>query len=284
MPELPEVEHLRRHLEKRILNRPISRVRLRRRDVLTTCPGIRMSLARGLLDGGVVTTLNRRGKQLAIEVSDGRVVCLHLGMSGRVRVVDPGTAYDPHTHCVWTLQDGRKELEMRFIDPRRFGGLWSFPTLESLLSGRWSNLGPDALSMGPDDLEQALAGRSRGLKSALLDQATVAGLGNIYVDEVLFRQGWHPRQPANTLYRPEIELLTTEIVGILCQAITQGGSTVRTWLDPEGQKGGFSLSHQVYGRGGELCVNCGQRLSQSQVNQRTTVWCGWCQRFKRRKS
>ena len=172
---------------------------------------------------------------------------------------------------------------MRFIDPRRFGGLWTFNSRERLLSDRWGALGPDAASIDPDLMSERLKGRSKGLKSSLLDQAVVAGLGNIYVDEALFRSRLHPRQPAGSLKRVEIERLTESVVGILHLAIKQGGSTIHTWADLSGHPGGFSTQHQVYGRAGEMCITCGQSLSTALVAQRTTVWCSKCQRLRIRK-
>ena len=236
-----------------------------------------------LLQEATVATLERLGKQLAIHADDGRVLCLHLGMSGQVQLVDPGDPVKPHTHCTWSLREGRRRLEMRFVDPRRFGGLWTFASRDRLLGDRWSQLGPDALDLDPGLLARQLEGRARGLKATLLDQAIVAGLGNIYVDEILFRARLHPRQPAGTVKRDEVERIADATLGILGQAIQQGGSTVRSWLDSEGQVGEFARSHKVYGRSGDMCVDCGQPLRDDLVAQRQTVWCPNCQRLKRRK-
>ena len=287
MPELPEVEHLRRHLRSSIQGATVKGVQLRRPDVVNRC-GVnsnKSATSKDLLLGGKITKLDRRGKQLAIEVDDGRVLCVHLGMSGRIQVLQPGDSDDvePHTHCIWKLQGGPGAREMRFIDPRRFGGLWTLECRHELLSSRWEQLGPDALSVDPVTLASRLSGRSRGIKSALLDQLVVAGLGNIYVDETLFRARLHPNQPAGTLKHAEIQILVTEMMGILQEAITMGGSTVRSWLDSTGQEGTFASTHQVYGRCGEMCVRCGQPLQDGIIAQRQTVWCSKCQPFRRRR-
>ena len=172
---------------------------------------------------------------------------------------------------------------MRFIDPRRFGGIWPISSRQKLFSSRWSHLGPDALEITSEDLMERLKGRSRPLKSALLDQAIVAGLGNIYVDESLFQSGLNPRQPASTLKADEIDRLRRVFVGILGKAIKLGGSTVRTWVDSTGQEGRFTKTHQVYGREGEMCMNCGKPLTADLIAQRQTVWCTRCQPYRRRK-
>ncbi|MDG2424120.1 MAG: bifunctional DNA-formamidopyrimidine glycosylase/DNA-(apurinic or apyrimidinic site) lyase [Phycisphaerales bacterium] len=285
MPELPEVEHLCRHLRSSIQDATITEVHLRRPGIVN--PGEKRSRAssRDLLLDGTICNLERKGKQLAIEVEDGRILCIHLGMSGRVQVIKRNESVDlePHTHCTWLLHGAPEAREIRFVDPRRFGGLWTLCSREKLLSTRWDQLGPDALIVNPDILARRLSGRSRGLKSALLDQGVVAGLGNIYVDETLFRAGLNPRQPAGTLKPDEIQCLVTEMVGILQEAIRMGGSTIRTWLDSSGKKGDFASTHRVYGRSGCLCVSCGQLLKDKIIAQRQTVWCSKCQPLRRRR-
>ena len=289
MPELPEVEHLRRHLHSGIQGATVTRVQLNRSDVVNPRgPGVklRQSLEHQLLLGATITSLERHGKQLAIQAADGRVLCIHLGMSGRIRLVEPGDDHEPiepHTHCTWSLGESRGAVEMRFVDPRRFGGLWPLDSRERLLATRWSKLGPDALTLEVANLAEQLAGRSRGLKAALLDQGIISGLGNIYVDEALFRAKLHPKQPAGTVKALEIQRLRDAVVGILGRAIEMGGSTVRTWVDSLGQEGSFTRTHQVYGRGGCVCMECGQLLLAEIIAQRQTVWCSQCQPLRLRK-
>ena len=289
MPELPEVEHLCRHLRSHIIGAEVRKVWLYRPDFIdrggAERGGPRMSRERRLLKGGVISKVHRHGKQFAIEAEDGRVLSMHLGMSGRVQIPDHDDSIklEPHTHCVWSLQRASGSCEMRFIDPRRFGGIWPISSRQKLLSTRWSHLGPDALQISSADLGKRLKGRSRPLKSALLDQGIVAGLGNIYVDESLFQAGLNPKQPASTLKACEIDRLHEVFVGILGKAITLGGSTVRTWIDSTGQEGLFTKTHQVYGRDGEMCMECGKPLTSDLVAQRQTVWCTRCQPYRRRK-
>ena len=289
MPELPEVEHLCRYLRLRTRGALVTRVDLYRADVVDRGGSEKgfqgRSLSSRLLAGGRICKILRLGKQFAIQVDDGRVLSMHLGMSGRVQIHDfsKDIELEPHTHCVWSLQRASGCFEMHFIDPRRFGGLWPMSSRQKLLTGRWGHLGPDALKISPNDLEAEFIRRSRPLKSALLDQSLVAGLGNIYVDESLFRAGLNPRQPVNTLQRSEIERLVEVFKGILKEAIKVGGSTIRTWVDSLGQEGRFTKTHQVYGRDGELCMNCGKNLSSALVAQRQTVWCTRCQPYRRRR-
>jgi len=243
-----------------------------------------MSLRRGLLLGMNITGFDRHGKQLSILTREGPCLCVHLGMSGRLmlsRVLDPPG--DSHAHCWWHLGTDHGDLMMAFVDPRRFGGLWTAPSVEDLKSRRWGSLGPDALEIDPRTLQSRIAGRSKGIKTALMDQSIIAGLGNIYVDEILHESRLNPRQPAGSLRATEIDRLSRCTVDQLTRAIEQGGSTVRSWMDPEGSTGDFVKSHRVYGRGGQMCMSCGQRLSTSVIGQRTTVWCSRCQGFKRRK-
>ncbi len=289
MPELPEVEHLCRHLGTHIIGANVLKVRLYRPDFIDRGGAEKGAPRRSreirLMKGGVMSKILRHGKQFAIEARDGRILSMHLGMSGRIQILtdeDPPDL-EPHTHCVWTLQGASTACQMRFIDPRRFGGIWPISSREKLFSTRWKDLGPDALEITPEDLWNRFQNRSRPLKSALLDQAIVAGLGNIYVDESLFQARLHPKQPVCTLKAPEIERLRDVFVGILHEAISLGGSTVRTWLDSTGQKGQFTQTHQVYGRAGCMCMNCGKPLSSGLVSQRQTVWCTVCQPYRRRK-
>jgi formamidopyrimidine-DNA glycosylase len=290
MPELPEVEHLRRTLEPRLVGRRVVRARLRRPDVLRAGGG---RGADRLLQGAVVESLLRHGKQLAIVASSGRVLCVHLGMSGQLRCL---AARRPlpmpvasHVHCVWDL-DGPADasgaraggrMRMYFRDPRRFGGIWAFPSLQSLWESRWNRLGPDALAISTGSLRAALAGRRRPVKASLLEQSLIAGLGNIYADEALFDAGVHPLRPAHLLTEPALARLAASIRRVLRRALASGGSSLRDYVDAEGRPGRATTIHRVYGRGGRPCPRCGRALSRMVVAQRTTVACAACQRLPR---
>ncbi|MEM7624961.1 MAG: bifunctional DNA-formamidopyrimidine glycosylase/DNA-(apurinic or apyrimidinic site) lyase [Planctomycetota bacterium] len=283
MPELPEVETVCRTLARHMIGQRITRVRLRRRDVVRPVSAGHTDL---LLDQ-TVTRIERHGKQLALVGDRGACVCVHLGMSGSLCVVDstakdhkphadrdgPATKTD-HIHVVWTLGDG---AEVWFRDPRRFGGIWTFASEQELRQTRWAKLGPDALVITPGQLHAGLSQTRRALKAALLDQHLVAGLGNIYVDELLFATSLHPLRPAATLAPVDSQRLVRAMRRILGRAIEAGGSTLRDYVDAAGQVGGYQTAFKAYGRGGEACGRCGEVMDTLVVAGRTTSACSVCQ-------
>jgi formamidopyrimidine-DNA glycosylase len=290
MPELPEVECLRRSLEPHLIGRTVSRATLRRQDiceVFTDCRPRRATPA-DLLQGLTISELHRRGKQLAILSHEGPLLVVHLGMTGQL-LFTPSPAYggrgrrngssndQTHVHATWTLSKGSDSGQLLFRDPRRFGGLWTFPSLDTLQTTRWSTLGPDALTISSSQLAAALEGSRRAIKAALLDQAVLAGVGNIYADESLFIAGINPRRLATALKPTQIDTLASATREVLSRSISTGGSTLRDYRDANGQAGSSQLTHAVYGRSGQACIRCSTRLRQAQVGQRTTVWCPNCQ-------
>jgi formamidopyrimidine-DNA glycosylase len=169
---------------------------------------------------------------------------------------------------------------MTFADPRRFGGLAGLDSPHAL-EDRWATLGPDALTTPLDDLAEALItelGRAnRAVKAALLDQRIIAGVGNIYADEALFAARIHPRKLARRLSPDRVRLLAAHIREILTRAVDAGGSTLRDYVNADGNRGQAQTLHQVYGRAGQPCPACGLSLQTGQIGQRTTVWCRACQ-------
>jgi formamidopyrimidine-DNA glycosylase len=187
-------------------------------------------------------------------------------------------AHDQHTHAIWSLElAARARATLWFRDPRRFGGLWTFPSMVEVRA-RWTSLGPDALTISGQELASAIADSRRAIKAALLDQGVLAGVGNIYADEALFRAGIRPAKFASRLTRDQSERLAGAIRDVLAESIQSGGSTLRDYRDAAGQAGSFQSRHRVYGRGGEPCPACGTRLTQTTIAQRTTVYCRRCQR------
>lgn len=282
VPELPEVQTLRQSLIDRVLSRVVVTVKVRRSTVVTGC-----AKPAALLHGLRLAGIDRHGKQLALRglsVSGAHdshqrpCVCVHLGMSGSLRYFpgDPGPAQiDRHVHVIWTLDDGGK---MIFRDPRRFGGLWTFPSTDALWQDRWRCLGPDALRVSPTQLHCRLKQTGRPIKSALLDQRVTAGLGNIYVDELLFACRWHPLISSDHLHLHDIQIMVRYLRTLLRGAIRTGGSTLRDYSDANGQKGQFQQRHRVYGRAGQPCARCSRLLVSIRVVGRTTVYCPRCQR------
>ena len=273
MPELPEVETVRRTLARAALGRVVESADVRRTDVVR---GAVSDTA--LLVGRRITGVVRHGKQLAVVAgglgADASCVCVHLGMSGSLRVGNGTTTHDAHSHVVWQLDGGRSVV---FRDPRRFGGVWLFPSEADLHATRWSALGPDALQIRPTDLHQRLQRTRRAIKAALLDQSVVAGLGNIYVDELLFQIGVHPERPADTIGLRETQRLVRVMRQLLTKAIAAGGSTLRDYTDADGRSGRFQQAHLVYGRAGAPCRQCDTQLEAVTLASRTTVFCPRCQ-------
>ncbi len=269
MPELPEVENVRRSLLPHLRGQRIASVAVRRADIID---GPRTH--RALLAGGTIARLDRRGKQLAIIAADGRVLVVHLGMTGQLNAGPvPPRANDPHVHVVWTTARG---TTIAFRDPRRFGGLWPQASVAALAQ-RWEGLGPDALTIAPEALAAGLAGSRRAVKAALLDQAVLAGVGNIYADEACFIAGVRPARKASRLKREEVARLAEAIRTVLVRAVDAGGSTLRDYVNADGRAGQFASEHAVYGRGKQPCVRCGATLRQTTIAQRTTVYCARCQ-------
>lgn len=280
MPELPEVERTRLILNSHLLGLTVERVSIRRADVVddrNTTLGRRAAL---LLNGCFLAT-HRRGKRLALETHDGRVLEVGFGMTGQLLYREHGQPTEklPHCHVRWTLhtQTGRPAGQLVWRDPRRFGGLVPWDTLQSLQNGYWWSLGPDALEIGPTDLNQRLRATSRAIKVALLDQRVLAGLGNIYVDEALFRAKIDPSSPADQVPSAQIATLHRVIKPLLAQAIEAGGSTIQDYVDPTQERGSFQASHAVYGRSGECCLDCSEEIQQTTLGGRTTHWCPTCQ-------
>ncbi len=275
MPELPEVETARRGLLPHVAGRRVGHVRLRRPDLRWPIP----REVEDLLPGQRIEAIRRRAKYLLLDTAAGSAL-LHLGMSGSLRVLPEDTAVRAHDHVDIGLEglDGAPDRVLRFNDPRRFGCLlWQAPgEVHPLLAG----LGPEPLS---DDFDgDYLFARSRGraapVKTFLMDQAVVVGVGNIYAAEALFMAGISPLRPAGKVSRARYVALAEAVKAILAHAIARGGTTLRDFLSPDGAPGYFEQELLAYGRGGAPCPRCGRPMRQALVGQRASVWCGHCQR------
>lgn len=275
MPELPEVEHLVRTLRAEIVDCRVKAVSCHRPEVVHGAVAERSLLARQNICG-----ILRHGKQFALvgSMSGSPVVCVHLGMTGSLQVrASQDAALQPglHEHVVWHFEDGR---QMVFRDPRRFGGIWTFSRVEALLQERWRKLGPDAMTISADQLHDALKSSGQAVKAALLNQQKIAGLGNIYVDEILAAAGIHPSRKAETISRPRVTEMLRQMQRILNQAVNAGGSSLRDYVDAQGRGGFFQTQHRVYGRAGLPCVSCSKPLLSRIIAGRTTVYCNRCQK------
>ena len=270
MPELPEVETTVRGLEKVLLGRRLTEVTPRRADLRRAIP---QDLGQRLT-GAIVTRLHRRAKYGLVDSDRGDTLVFHLGMSGRWRI-DPDEI-GTHDHLVIATDDGRR---LALNDPRRFGSLDLVRT-EAL--AEW----PAFVAIGPEPLGGAVTGkwlrerftgRSAAVKLLLLDQRIVAGLGNIYVCEALFRARIDPRKAAGKVSRVRLDALAAAIPAVLEEAIAAGGSTLRDFAAPDGELGYFSKTFDVYGREGEPC-GCGGVVKRIVQGGRSTFFCPKCQR------
>jgi formamidopyrimidine-DNA glycosylase len=270
MPELPEVETTRRGIAPHLEHRRVERVTLRRPDLRWPIP----AAITATLPGQRIDRVERRAKYLLLHTQAGSAL-LHLGMSGSLRVLAPETPLQRHDHYDLLLDSGRV---LRFTDPRRFGCLlWQAPgEVHALLAA----LGPEPLSddFDGDLLWRRSRGRSAAVKTFLMDQAVVVGVGNIYASEALFEAGIHPARAAGSVSRARYARLADAVKRILAHAITRGGTTLRDFIAPDGAPGYFEQELMVYGRAGEPCRRCGTRIRATVQGQRTTFHCPRCQR------
>ena len=271
MPELPEVETTLRGLLPHLVGQTVHGVILRRADLRWPIP----EPVQTDLPGQRIAAIRRRAKYLLIDTDHAGSALLHLGMSGSLRVLPGDTPLRAHDHVDICLTNGRV---LRFNDPRRFGCLlWQAQgELHPLLAG----LGPEPLSDGFDGayLYHLSRGRSAPVKTFLMDQRVVVGVGNIYAAESLFQAAIHPRKEAGKVSRAAYVRLADAVKAILGYAITRGGTTLRDFISPDGAPGYFEQELSVYGREGKPCPRCGRTLKHATIAQRATVWCSHCQR------
>jgi len=282
MPELPEAETIRRQLAPEIVGRRIERVRVGKRDILGRHRQSPREFAR-LAAGRRITAVGRRGKSLALTLDDADTLVVRLGMSGRLLVTQRAAPRAPHTHVILGLGDGR---ELRYTDPRRFGEVFVARGADLSAIPALSKLGPEPLARGLcEHLRRHLPRRSAAIKQALMDQRLLAGVGNIYADEALFRAGVHPAQPANTLNGDEVARLCRAIRQVLRHAIRRCGTSSAdgAYVDARGAPGDFQNCLAVYQRAGRPCRRCGATIERMVLGGRSAHFCPVCQRKRRRK-
>jgi formamidopyrimidine-DNA glycosylase len=273
MPELPEVETVRASLEPRLVGRRFDEVEIL--DSRLTRPVDPAEVA-AELTGEVVKTLDRRGKYLVVRFKSGLVLLIHLRMTGNLVHSRNGAQSDSHVRAVVRLDDGS---EVTYRDVRRFG-TWLVLRADELDAYLATRLGLEPLerSFSARDLGERLAGRRAPVKAALLDQRTLAGVGNIYADEGLWRARIDPRRPARELEAREISALHRGIRRALEAGIARQGATLRDYRTPDGAAGGMQHEFKVYGRGGEPCVRCRAPIEKTRIAGRGTWYCPTCQR------
>jgi formamidopyrimidine-DNA glycosylase len=273
MPELPEVETVRASLDPVLRGRRFARVAIH--DPRLTRP-FEPALVAEQLEEERVASVERRGKYLIVRFESGRVLLAHLRMTGSFRHAPAGaSADDPHARAVVTLDDASHVV---YRDVRRFG-TWLVVEQSELDTYLAARLGAEPLGrgFGPAALGARLTGRRAPLKAALLDQRTVAGLGNIYVDEALWRARLHPLRPAGELRPEDVRALHRGIRAALRMGIARQGATLRDYAQPDGRRGAMQDEFKVYGREGEPCDRCGTPIAKTRAGGRGTWYCPSCQ-------
>ena len=273
MPELPEVETTARGLRPHLVGRRISSVG--QLDWPNMLPNVDPDRLVPRLTGRLVEAVWRRGKYLVLQLSDGATLVIHRKMTGNLVLRAPLTPPQPHTHLVLSFEDGP---ELHFVDPRKFGRIYYFHDPAELDRFFAERLGPEPLEgLTASRLAELLRGRKRSLKALLLDQAFLAGLGNLYADEVLWLARLHPRRTAAGLTPDEIGVLADAIREVLEGAIARRGTSLSDYVDAAGEPGENQSHLMVYGRTGLPCPRCGTSIERRVLAQRGTWLCATCQ-------
>jgi formamidopyrimidine-DNA glycosylase len=292
MPELPEVETIARGLAKRVIADVIESVWLGSKKEPLKSPA---SLIASTVEHTQIAAVRRVGKHIVFDLEQERVaraplrqaqgrlspaktrssksaqsqLIVHLGMTGRLQVCEPNDEVQKHTHAIFKLKSGR---ELRFVDPRRFGRL----SVEQ--AGDFEAGGVEPLEVDLPEFIKLFRGRHTPIKSALLNQKLLRGVGNIYADESLFRTGIRPRRRASSISREQFGKLLIAIKEVLQEAITLGGSSVSDYVNADGEEGFFQLQHRVYGREGEECLVCKTPIKRIVIAGRSSHYCPKCQK------
>lgn len=274
MPELPEVETVRKGLEKLVLGATIKSVDVYWDRIISG--SIESHAFKRLLAGEKIKEFDRRGKYIIFRFRKWALVS-HLRMEGKYEVEDSSAPLKKHTHVVFHLSDGR---DLRYLDVRKFGRMMLVPLGEEFSKTGIRLLGPEPTKEAFDEIifYAALQTKKRAIKPLLLDQTIVAGLGNIYVDETLFAAMIHPLRIASSLNESEVSRLHESIIKVLGDAVEAGGTTIRTYQNALGEAGTFQVKLAVYGKKGMPCPRCGTPIEKIKVAQRGTHFCPNCQR------
>src|SRR5579859_130530 len=282
MPELPEVETIARGLAKRVTGEAIESVWLSQKKEPLKSPAREIAAA---LEQSRIVSVRRVGKHIVFDLermarANGRPKAgikgwrqnkaqwiVHLGMTGSLRICEPQTEIAKHTHAILKLASGR---ELRFVDPRRFGRL--------SVSTEFDAAGVEPLEVDLERFVTLFRGRKTPIKSALLNQKLLRGVGNIYADESLFRAGLRPRRRASSITREEFRRLYSSVRDVLKEAIALGGSSISDYVDAEGEEGFFQLQHRVYGREDEPCLVCKTPIKRVVIAGRSSHYCRRCQK------
>jgi formamidopyrimidine-DNA glycosylase len=274
MPELPEVETVVRDLRPLLTGRSIRSVHRSRLALRRPWKAAWNRFVRDARIDGV----RRRGKWILLDLAGAPVLRVHLGMTGQFTVVHASVSAPKHLHLRFGLDSGE---ELRFRDPRRFGSAEWFADRVALAAAMDRELGPEPFDLDAAYFRDSLRKSARNLKAILLDQSVVAGVGNIYADEALFRARLHPARRGRSLSRAECDRLREALGVVLVKAIQSRGSTIRDYVGGSGLRGGFQNEFSVYGRTGGSCFACGAAIECTRLAGRASHYCSRCQRMKR---
>jgi len=279
MPELPEVETIARGLAKRVTGEVVESLWLGRKKEPLKSPASEIAAA---LEHSRIAAVHRMGKHIVFDLETNGVSrssangagaqaqwIVHLGMTGRLQVCEPAAEIEKHTHAILRLSSGR---ELRFVDPRRFG------RLSVAQAARFDADGVEPLDVDIESFIALFHVRKTPIKSALLNQKLLRGVGNIYADESLFRAGIRPRRRATTITREQLGRLHVAVKEVLREAIALGGSSISDYVDADGEEGFFQLQHRVYGREGEACLVCKTAIKRIVISGRSSHYCPSCQK------
>jgi formamidopyrimidine-DNA glycosylase len=278
MPELPEVETIARGLARRVAGDVIESIWLGQKPEPLKSPAREIA---STLEHSRIATVRRMGKHIVFDLDHNKSThpkkpgptqaqwIVHLGMTGRLQICEPQAEVLKHTHAILKLASGR---ELRFVDPRRFG------RLSVARSGGFDAGGIEPLEADLDRFLALVRGRNTPIKSALLNQKLLRGVGNIYADESLFRAGIRPRRRASTITREQLAKLLASVKEVLREAIALGGSSISDYVDADGEEGFFQLQHRVYGREGEPCLVCTTPIKRVVIAGRSSHYCPHCQK------
>jgi formamidopyrimidine-DNA glycosylase len=274
MAELPEVETIVKGLQKTIVGKKI-------RDVRVIFAGIVKQDSKNFkktVGEGKIIGVRRRGKFILIDLSNGETILVHLGMTGSFLLLRPSTPLNKHDHLILKFYKTNKEL--RYNDQRKFGRIKSCSTSKEENISDLKKLGPEPLNISSSDFLNLFKKSKVRIKSALLNQQIIAGLGNIYADEALFQAKIHPEERPITLSNAKLEKLRKAIKKILMRAIKAGGSTIINYSNLFGEQGKYQNYHKVYGKEGMPCPICGTPIEKLTIAQRSTFYCAKCQKKK----
>ncbi|KXS49479.1 MAG: formamidopyrimidine-DNA glycosylase [Halanaerobium sp. 4-GBenrich] len=276
MPELPEVETVVKGLRPLIKDRRVTAVEIREKNMIAY-PENNIDEFKESLIGSKIEAINRRGKYIIIELNNEKNMVIHLRMTGKLLVKEVEEFRDKHTHVIFSLNDGQ---EIRFNNIRKFGRVYLIDKNHPEQAGGLSDLGPEPLSedLTLTDFKKLFKNRRALMKSLLLNQHFVAGIGNIYADEILFLSGVRPDRTADTLTEDEKEKIYHNMRHILKKGIIYGGTSFSDYVNAFGEKGSFQEELKVHQREGEECYSCGTKINKIKVSGRSTYFCPKCQK------